>query len=288
MRLLRQYTRLHLLDGRPDLQEDYDPDTGRLIVGLPRSHHYNHSGYNDLIITGLVGLRPREDGVLEVNPLVPADRRDPNFIRYFALQNVPYHGHLVTVLCDADGQRYRRGVGLSVYVDGRRAASSPTRQRLTAPIRQVPLARVRRPIDLAANLVRSDFPKPTASVNADATSLHQAIDGRVWFFPEIPNGWSTAGSAHAEEWFSVDFGRAVRVSAAESSFFDDGRTFAAPASYRIQVWQNGAWTDVARHGPAVGNSTSRDVWVPTMTTKLRVVVTPSPRAPLRLVELKVF
>jgi len=33
--------------------------------------HYNHSTYCDLIITGLVGLRPRADDIVEVNPLLP-------------------------------------------------------------------------------------------------------------------------------------------------------------------------------------------------------------------------
>ena len=43
LNLFRQYTRLHASDGRLDLQENYDAQTGRPIVGLPRSHHYNHS-----------------------------------------------------------------------------------------------------------------------------------------------------------------------------------------------------------------------------------------------------
>ncbi|RZL66214.1 MAG: glycogen debranching protein, partial [Rhodococcus sp. (in: high G+C Gram-positive bacteria)] len=47
LRLLRQYTAQHRLDGTLDLQEDYNPDTGRPIVGLDRSHHYDHSGYTD-------------------------------------------------------------------------------------------------------------------------------------------------------------------------------------------------------------------------------------------------
>ena len=31
-----------------------------------RSRYYNHSTFNDLIITGLVGLRPRFDNKIEV------------------------------------------------------------------------------------------------------------------------------------------------------------------------------------------------------------------------------
>jgi len=85
VRLLKQYTRQHFLNGQPDLQEDYNPDTGDVIVGLQRSHHYNHSGYNDLIISGLAGLRPRADNILEINPLIPTDARSTNAIDYFCL-----------------------------------------------------------------------------------------------------------------------------------------------------------------------------------------------------------
>ena len=74
MRLLRQYAALHYQGDRLDLEEDYHPETGKPIVGLARSHHYFHSGFNDLILTGLVGIRPRADDVLEVNPLLPAMR----------------------------------------------------------------------------------------------------------------------------------------------------------------------------------------------------------------------
>ncbi|MGC1304460.1 MAG: amylo-alpha-1,6-glucosidase, partial [Caulobacteraceae bacterium] len=248
MRLLRQYACLHLSAGRdqrPDLQEDYDPDTGKVIVGLPRSHHYNHSGFDDLIVTGLVGLRPRADDVLEVDPLVPANPRDPQFLPYFALQDAPYHGHLVSVVFDVDGQRYGRGAGLSVYVDGQRVAVSPHLGKLTARVAQAPIAPVQRPVDLAASLVRTGFPKATASYNTDPTALHQAIDGRVMFFPEAPNGWSTLGSPHDQDWYEVDFGHTVQLTRAELSFFGDPDRFAAPEALWVQVWRDGGWRDVA-------------------------------------------
>jgi hypothetical protein len=57
LRLLRQYAGQHLAPGdEPDIQEDYNPDTGKPIVGLPRSHHYEHSTFVDLIINGLIGV----------------------------------------------------------------------------------------------------------------------------------------------------------------------------------------------------------------------------------------
>jgi hypothetical protein len=51
-----------------------NPDTGRWITVGPipktRGRDYNHSTYCDLVITGLVGLRPREDDILEVPPVL--------------------------------------------------------------------------------------------------------------------------------------------------------------------------------------------------------------------------
>ncbi|MDB5457349.1 MAG: hypothetical protein JWP92_2934, partial [Caulobacter sp.] len=286
LRLLRQYARLHYKDGKPDLEEDYDPETGKAIVGLARSHHYNHSGYADLIISGLVGLRPREDDVLEVNPLVPSDPNDPQALRYFALQDAPYHGRLVTVLFDADGSRYGRGKGLFVLVDGVQVAASPTLKRLTVPIARKAPPAAARPIDLAVNLVRSDFPKGSASVSADPASLHQALDGRTWFFPEMVNGWTAP--AGAEAWFAVDFGRPVTVSAASLAFFADGGGFAPPAAYAIEVWHDGRWAAVGAAPPAVANGETKVAWPAVTAEKLRVRLTPAASRSVRLVELKVF
>ena len=69
MNFLRQYTKLHYRVNQNNvlnLQEDYYPDKAGEIVGLSRSHHYFHSGYVDLIMNGLVGIRPRADDVIEV------------------------------------------------------------------------------------------------------------------------------------------------------------------------------------------------------------------------------
>ncbi len=93
-----------------------------------RGKDYNHSTFCDLVITGLVGLRPRPDDIIEVNPLVPEGTWD-----YFCLDGVRYHGRTLTILYDRTGTRYRRGAGLQVLVDGQRVARSDSLQRLTAP-----------------------------------------------------------------------------------------------------------------------------------------------------------
>jgi hypothetical protein len=287
VRLLRQYAHLHYgADGVPDLQENYDPQTGRPIVGLPRSHHYDHSGYVDLIVTGLVGLRPRADDVLEVDPLVPAT--GPQALRGFALQDLPYHGHRVSVVYDADGRHYRQGRGLSLWVDGARVAQAPDLARLSVPLPRAPVAPIARRVDLAVELVRGDFPKPSASINADPVSVHQAVDGRTWFFPEMVNGWSSAG-ATGEAWFAVDLGAPRPVHAAELAFFADGKAFAAPARYRLQAWQDGRWTDLPTGAaPAVANGITQLGWPAITTSKVRLLLTNRPGRAARLVEFKLF
>jgi hypothetical protein len=121
------YTYSQHYDGRPYIGEYLDEKTGAWLKGHdPRSLYYNHSTYADLIITGLVGLRPRADDVIEVAPLTPADSLD-----CFALDGVRYHGHEVAILWDRAGTRYYRGAGLIVLVDGKLVAHSARLERVT-------------------------------------------------------------------------------------------------------------------------------------------------------------
>ena len=140
---LKTYTRSHRLtlgDGRvvPWIDESLNPDTGRWIMNdgqypNTRGRNYNHSTYCDLVITGLVGLRPRADDLVEVNPLVPEGASD-----FFCLDNVSYHGRNLTILWDKTGVRYGRGVGLRVLADGREIAHSETLARVTGKLNGPP------------------------------------------------------------------------------------------------------------------------------------------------------
>jgi hypothetical protein len=112
------------------IDEDLDADTDQWIAKtmliaknkqVGRGNYYNHSGFADPLITGLIGLRPREDDVVELHPLLPAGSWS-----YFALDGLPYHGHLLTILFDATGEHYHRGNGLTVFVDGTKVANRAT------------------------------------------------------------------------------------------------------------------------------------------------------------------
>jgi len=287
LRLLRQYAQLHYQGDRLDLEEDYDPDSGKPIVGLARSHHYFHSGFDDLVITGLVGIEPSVDDTLTLDPLIPAGARGPDRIRYFALQDLPYHGHLVSVFYDEDGTRYREGRGMRLYVDGVLAGTRDTLGKLSAAIAPRANAPIVRPINRAANLVRSAYPRAEASSGAEPERLHDAIDGRVSFFPELPNGWDSASDA-AEQWFAVDFGAPVRLTGAELSFFAGGE-FAAPRDYRLEYLRDGKWLPVAARFTGKGdNGVASASFAPVTAGKLRVVMRKLSGKRIRLVELKAF
>lgn len=125
----KTYAKSHRWEGgMPYLGEYLDEKNGQWLKGPdPRSRWYNHSTFADLLITGVVGLRPHADDTVEISPLLP-----PGTWSWFALDGVAYHGRTLTILWDQDGTRYRRGRGLAVFVDGREVARASTLQRLTA------------------------------------------------------------------------------------------------------------------------------------------------------------
>jgi hypothetical protein len=148
---LMTYARSHRLkreDGKvvPWIDEDQDPLTGNWIAravhiefekNLPqdsrnkkniireRGKDYNHSTFCDLVINGLVGLRPQSDDTVVVNPLIPEGKWD-----YFCLDRVPYHGRMLTILWDKTGTHYNKGMGLSIWAEGKEIARSEKLSRI--------------------------------------------------------------------------------------------------------------------------------------------------------------
>jgi hypothetical protein len=124
--LLNTFVESQYYRGRPYVGEYLDEKTGYWLKGdQERSRYYNHSTFNDLIITGLVGLRPRADDSIEVNPLLP-----DNTWNWFCLDNVLYHGKIITIIWDKDGTKYKKGKGLSVWVNGKKKGASEKIEKL--------------------------------------------------------------------------------------------------------------------------------------------------------------
>ena len=114
-RQLNLYAQSQHMRGKPYVGEYLDETTGYWLMGdRERSRYYNHSTFADIVITGLVGLRPQADGSIVVNPLVPADNWD-----YFCLDGIRYHDKMLTIVWDRDGQHYRQGQGLTLMVNGK-------------------------------------------------------------------------------------------------------------------------------------------------------------------------
>lgn len=112
---LQKYVESQYKRGRPYVGEYLDEVTGYWLKGdEERSRYYNHSTFNDLIITGLIGLRPESSQSVEVHPLLPEGKWD-----WFCLDQIRYHDHLLTILWDRYGTRYHLGKGFFVLVDGK-------------------------------------------------------------------------------------------------------------------------------------------------------------------------
>ncbi len=112
--------------GRPYIGEYLDEVTGYWLKGDQlRSRYYNHSTFANLMVTGLMGLRPREDNVLEINPLIPQDQWD-----WFCMDAIPYHGKNVSILWDKDGSHFKKGQGFIIFVDGKQVARAAQLQKL--------------------------------------------------------------------------------------------------------------------------------------------------------------
>jgi hypothetical protein len=126
------------------------------------SEHYAHSTYVDNVLTDLIGIEPQANNSIVINPLVPSSWD------YFIAENIPYHGHNVTVVWDRNGSWYPTGrSGLQVFVNGDFVASQPSIGRMRAEIPPPSLdtyyGGAVRLENYAANVNGFGYPKATAS-----------------------------------------------------------------------------------------------------------------------------
>jgi hypothetical protein len=96
------------------------------LGGVERGKDYNHSTYCDLVISGLIGLRPQSDNRVVINPLIPKNKWG-----WFCLDNISYHGKTLTILYDKFGNKYKKGRGLMCFVNGRLMAQSAVIKKMT-------------------------------------------------------------------------------------------------------------------------------------------------------------
>lgn len=276
MKVLKQYTLQHYMGNKLNIVEDYDPDKGGAIVNIDqRSENYNHSEYNDLIITGMCGIRPAEGDVVVINPLIDASKTNENPISYFCLENVLYHGHNLTVLYDKTGTRYHLGAGLSVYVDGRPVLKSAA---LGKHQIKLPAAIVSRPVsfvNLAVNSSGKGFPQSSASYTDSTGNVNMANDGRTWFFNNVRNYWSNIGSPNKTDWYQVDFGGQKQVRKVVLAFYSDSHKLVSPAGCKLTYWNKDHWQDLrtVNGSQLVMNTSNRIEFNAVTTDKIRLTCT---------------
>lgn len=291
-RALKAYTLCQRKDGKPYDAEMSDPDTGKWVQDVPNSSdHYFHSSYNDLIITGLAGLRPRADDVVEVNPLAP------DSWSYFALDDVAYHGHLLSILWDKDGTRYRRGKGLTVWADGKRIVAAPTLTRVQGklPAGETVQIRPARPVNFAVNNDGAYYPRVTASSTAPDNGTGNITDGAFVYSADRPvNRWTSAPNSGATQWAEIDFGIARPVEEVKLYILDDGpgQSVRAPVSYTLEYWDGTIWKSIPKQmrTPAtpIGHR-ANIVTFPTLpTSRLRAAFTPLPGGAVGLTEFEAW
>lgn len=279
--LLHQFAATQFKNGVPYVAEAHDPDSPNWLYDTAdHSEDYNHSSFDDLVISGLIGIRPSLGTSVTIKPLVPASWD------HFALENVPYHGHNLTVLWDADGSHYGQGPGMKVYVDGRLVRAAATVTALTVPVGPTPQGPAYAPpggtadrlVNDAANPLRVGYPQPITSDTWQFDNPWNALDGKVWF-NEVPEDtrWTNYSSPNPQDYYGVDFGVPTPVSDVRFYGYNDGGGVQPAAAYTLQYWTGSAWADVPDqvHDPAtpVGNGLNRITFPPLTTTRIRLLFT---------------
>ena len=237
--LFEIYTKTQHKDGRPHLAEAHDPFSAQWVQDEWPGLDYFHSSYLDLVITGLAGLRPSDADMLTINPLAPSGWE------YFALDQVAYRGHLVSIIWDRSGERYKLGKGLTILVDGKKAASSPQLRPLSIPFTSSQAKPQPYEVIVSANCEGARFPKASASFTAKYDSPEAALDGLYWYDPEFGDKWTCRGSWRTENWFQVDFGSEQTIAAIRLFLYADEFGVEAPESYALSFDRDGSWHPVA-------------------------------------------
>jgi len=149
--LLLQYSKQHKLKNNKGeiinwIDENINPFTGDWISrtrlknwdnkgwsdekgGIERGKDYNHSGFTDLILSDLIGIKPKLNNTIEIKPLVPDDWE------WFAVDNIYYQDKKFSLIWDETGKKYGRGKGLTLFRDNILVANSSKIEKLTYSIK---------------------------------------------------------------------------------------------------------------------------------------------------------
>ncbi len=290
-KVLKAYTKGCVKEGKPYLAETSDPITGKWTEDtFNHSEHYFHSSYNDLIIRGLAGLRPRQDNIVEVNPLIP------DSWNYFVLDEINYHGHRLSIVWDKEGTRYKRGRGLMIFADGKRIASASKIGKLQASLPDITpqTTETVRMVNFAVNNDSTYYPRVRASAYGER-GVGDVNDGNFFYHADRPlNRWTTQGSTKSQEWLEVDFGTKRPLEMVKLYILDDGanQKVRAPQSFSVQYWDGDNWSLVpnTQRSPLKprGHLPNIVQFPQVASSRLRITFTPQAGAAVGLSEIEVW
>ena len=252
VRLLDIYAKSHRKEGKPYLAEALHPDTGSFEGhdGYNHSEHYFHSGFCDLVITGLVGLQPTDTDEILLHPLAP-----PSW-DYLALDGLNIRGRQVSILWDRTGDRYKRGKGFMVFADGQQIAQQSELTPLRVKLPETNTLSTNPKDRMVNHLVNNDgnyYPRIQSSSTRPGTSIAKLQDGNYWYMQNPPNRWESAASETVT--LEADFGSNREIQSIDMLFLDDSieclghgqipdiskAQVVVPASVKLEGYRDGKW-----------------------------------------------
>ncbi|GAA1647389.1 OmpL47-type beta-barrel domain-containing protein [Actinoplanes couchii] len=279
-------------------------------------HHTILGATNFTVIEDAMGLRPRSDGKIELDPIdIDWD--------HFTANNIKYRDKDLTVVWDAPGgNRYYGDVpeGYSVYLDGTLAFTvsslakvvyDPATGEVTtgAQVLSSAAAGVKAPeqVTFAADARITDVlakagagavsntaqGRPvTASFSASGRGPAGAVDGTTINEPF----WGTAGSPNAADSLVVDLEGSRRIDDVRVHFYKTSTTatvpgYAPPAQFLVEYENGGGWKAVPGQSrtPAYPQGNLNQVRFPRVTAaKLRITVQHAGGAKTGIKEIQAF
>ena len=244
-------------------------------------------------ILGLAGLKVEDSDTLTVDPLAPAEWE------YFAMDQVPYRGHLVSIVWDKTGTRYGKGKGLSLLINGEVVANAPSMTKLSA---KLPPAKARDEggadtrVNHAVNNDGNFYPRVSASHSGPRSALSFLQDGNTaWYHLHPPLRWTCEGSSNGTDWLELDLGMPRGVNEVRLYLLDDGpdAPVTAPAGLQLQyAAEDGSWKPVpgAQCSPEkpAGRMPDRIRFPETKVAKFRVLIANAPGKKSGLTEIEAW
>ncbi|KAI9700527.1 MAG: hypothetical protein M1820_006826 [Bogoriella megaspora] len=279
---MRTYALTNYKDDIPYTAESHYPTINEWSGDTTNhSEHYLHSTYFDNVFTNLLGIIPALDNRLELRPLVPSNWS------YFAVENLPYHGSLISLLYDRNGSFYStlsHSPGLSIYLNGalihNQATLAPVN--VTLPSNSTSdaqkLSNATRYENILAN---PNAPHGLPNVSADWTFSSNGDlspyepwkmnDGLLWYDTTPDNRWTNNQSTTPFNTVMIRLPRARNISSVSLAIIDDtdrmdgihhGGVVTCPAAIRVTI---GNGSVVAERNPwteCKGNSLNTVLFSP--------------------------